>query len=242
METLAQDSDALHPIDKELSVAPGQYVVLSVSDTGVGMDDDTRSRIFEPFFTTKEVGRGTGLGLSMVYGFVKQSGGNITVTSAPGQGTTFRIYLPLATGGAAWSPEAQDGSIVESGSETIRLVEDEATVRKFLHSVLTQVGYRVIEAEDGRHALEICGSFVDRIHLLLTDVMMANMGGRELAARLSDLRPGLKVLFMSGYAEEVRPEGWENRDEVDFLQKPFSPGMLAQRVRSVLDSTRAFVD
>jgi len=242
METLALDSDALHPIDKELSVVPGQYVVLSVSDTGIGMDDDTRSRIFEPFFTTKDVGRGTGLGLSMVYGFVKQSGGNITVTSTPGQGTTFRIYLPMATGGAAWTPEAPDGSIVESGSETILLVEDEATVRKFLLSVLTQVGYRVIEAEDGKHALEICGSVGEKIHLLLTDVMMANMGGRELASRLSDLRPGLKVLFMSGYAEEVRPEGWEGREGVDFLQKPFSPGMLAQRVRSVLDSTRAFVD
>jgi signal transduction histidine kinase/CheY-like chemotaxis protein len=240
MEILAEDSDALHPIDKELSVVPGRYVVMSVSDTGVGMDDDTRSRIFEPFFTTKEVGRGTGLGLSMVYGFVKQSGGNITVTSAPGKGSTFRIYLPLASGGAAWSPEATDGSIPESGSETILLVEDEATVRKFLHNVLVQVGYRVIEAVDGKHALEICGTLGEHIHLLLTDVMMANMGGRELATRLSEKRPGLKILFMSGYAEEVRPEGWEGRDGVDFLQKPFSPGMLAQRVRSVLDSSRAF--
>jgi signal transduction histidine kinase len=242
MEVLAEDSVALHPIDKELSVVPGRYVVMSVSDTGIGMDDDTRSRIFEPFFTTKEVGRGTGLGLSMVYGFVKQSGGNITVTSAPGQGSTFRIYLPLASGGAAWSPEATDGSIPESGSETILLVEDEATVRKFLHNVLVQVGYRVIEAVDGKHALEICGTFGDPIHLLLTDVMMANMGGRELAAKLSESRPGLKILFMSGYAEEVRPEGWEGRDGVDFLQKPFSPGMLAQRVRAVLDSSRAFAD
>ncbi|MBW8888134.1 MAG: response regulator [Fibrobacteres bacterium] len=242
METLAQDSDALHPIDKELSVVPGQYVVLSVADTGIGMDDDTRSRIFEPFFTTKEVGRGTGLGLSMVYGFVKQSGGNITVTSAPGAGTTFRIYLPLAPGGAAWTPEAHDGSIVESGSETILLVEDEATVRKFLLNVLTQVGYRVIEAEDGKHALDITGTLTEPIHLLLTDVMMANMGGRELAARLSERRPAMKILFMSGYAEDVRPDGWESLGGVDFLQKPFSPGMLAQRVRSVLDSTRALAD
>ncbi len=240
METLAQDSDALHPIDKELSVAPGRYVVLSVSDTGIGMDDDTRSRIFEPFFTTKDVGKGTGLGLSMVYGFVKQSGGNITVTSAPGEGSTFRIYLPLASGGEAWSPEVKAGTVVQPGSETILLVEDEATVRKFLLNVLTQVGYRVIEAEDGRHALEITGSLTEPIHLLLTDVMMANMGGRELAARLSERRPGLKILFMSGYAEDVRPEGWDGRDGVDFLQKPFSPGMLAKRVRSVLDSTQAF--
>jgi signal transduction histidine kinase len=242
MQTLVQDSDELHPIDKELSVVPGRYVVLSVADTGTGMDDDTRSRIFEPFFTTKEVGRGTGLGLSMVYGFVKQSGGNITVTSSPGNGSTFRIYLPQASGGAAWTPEAQDGSIVESGSETILLVEDEATVRKFLLSVLTQVGYKVIEAEDGKHALEITATLDERIHLLLTDVMMANMGGRELAGRLSERRPGMKILFMSGYADDVRPDGWDGRDGVDFLQKPFSPGMLAQRVRAVLDSTRALAD
>ena len=227
METLAQDSRTrCNPSSKELSVVPGQYVVLSVSDTGIGMDDDTRSRIFEPFFTTKEVGRGTGLGLSMVYGFVKQSGGNITVTSAQGTGSIFRIYLPLATGGAAWTPEAHDGSIVESGSETILLVEDEATVRKFLLNVLTQVGYRVIEAEDGKHALDITGTLTEPIHLLLTDVMMANMGGRELAARLSERRPAMKILFMSGYAEDVRPDGWESLGGVDFLQKPFSPGML----------------
>jgi signal transduction histidine kinase len=239
MENLAEDSVALHPIDKEISVAPGRYVVLGVDDNGVGMDDDTRGRIFEPFFTTKEVGRGTGLGLSMVYGFVKQSGGNITVTSAPGRGTTFRIYLPLAPGGAAWTPEAPDGSIAESGSETILLVEDEATVRKFLMNVLTQVGYRVIEAQDGKHALEICAGLNEPIHLLLTDVMMSNMGGPELAEKLTLQRPAMKVLFMSGYAEEVRPDGWEGRDGVEFLQKPFSPGMLAQRVRAVLDRTLA---
>jgi signal transduction histidine kinase len=242
VETLEADSDALRPIDKELSVAPGRYVVLEVQDTGIGMDEDTRGRIFEPFFTTKEVGRGTGLGLSMVYGFVKQSGGNITVASAEGKGTTFRIYLPLAPGGAAWTPESPDGSIAESGSETILLVEDESTVRKFLHSVLTHVGYRVIEAEDGKRALEISGEYGETIHLLLTDVMMANMGGRELADKLSRKRPAMKILFMSGYAEEVLPPGWEGRDGVEFLQKPFSPGMLAQRVRSVLDSSRAMAD
>jgi signal transduction histidine kinase len=239
MEILSEDSAALHPIDKEISVAPGRYVVLTVSDTGIGMDDDTRGRIFEPFFTTKEVGRGTGLGLSMVYGFVKQSGGNITVSSDLGKGTTFRIYLPLASDGAAWSPESPDGSITESGNETILLVEDEATVRKFLLSVLSQVGYRVIEAEDGRHAREVSDNFHEPIHLLLTDVMMANMGGRELATQLAERRPAMKILFMSGYAEEVRPDGWEGRDGVEFLQKPFSPGTLAQRVRSVLDSARA---
>lgn len=242
VETLEADSDALHPIDKELSVAPGRYVVLTVEDTGVGMDEDTRGRIFEPFFTTKEVGRGTGLGLSMVYGFVKQSGGNITVASAEGKGTTFRIYLPLAPGGAAWTPESPDGSIPESGSETILLVEDESTVRKFLNNVLTHVGYRVIQAEDGKRALEISGEYAEPIHLLLTDVMMTNMGGRELADKIVRNRPAMKILFMSGYAEEVLPRGWEGRDGVEFLQKPFSPGLLAQRVRSVLDSSRAVAD
>ena len=239
-EQLDSDSIALHPIDKEISIEPGRYVVLTVTDTGTGMDEDTRGRIFEPFFTTKEVGRGTGLGLSMVYGFVKQSGGNITVASTPGAGTTFRIYLPEAAGTAPWKPQEGDGGAPHaSGYETILLVEDEMTVRKFLQNVLTQIGYRVIEAEDGKRGREVSDAFAEPIHLLLTDVMMANMGGRELAAQLASRRPEMKILFMSGYSEDIRPNGWESRDGVEFLQKPFSPGTLAQRVRSVLDASRA---
>ncbi|MEO6097516.1 MAG: response regulator [Fibrobacteria bacterium] len=239
-EVLDADSAALHPIDKEISIAPGNYVVLTVADTGTGMDEETRARIFEPFFTTKEVGRGTGLGLSMVYGFVKQSGGNITVSSIPDEGTTFRIYLPMASGSTVWNPNdsgpAQEKSI---GFETILLVEDENTVRKFLLNVLSTIGYEVLEAADGKQALEIVEAREGAIQLLLTDVMMANMGGRELAAKMAEIRPDMKVLFMSGYAEDCYPKGWEERNGVDFLQKPFSPGVLAQKVRSVLDSARA---
>ncbi|MDB5048096.1 MAG: Histidine kinase [Fibrobacteres bacterium] len=239
-EILDVDSDAMHPIDKEISIHPGRYVVLIVSDTGTGMDEDTRGRIFEPFFTTKEVGRGTGLGLSMVYGFVKQSGGNITVVSKPGEGTTFRIYLPMSAENAAWKRnESGADAKAEVGFETILLVEDETTVRKFLLSVLQHVGYTVIEAQDGKEALELSAAGGGTIHLLLTDVMMANMGGRELAEKLSQCRPDMKVLFMSGYAEDCYPKGWEARDGIEFLQKPFSPGVLAQKVRSVLDSAPA---
>lgn len=237
VEILDADSDAIHPIDKELSISPGSYVVLSVIDTGTGMNEDTRGRIFEPFFTTKDVGRGTGLGLSMVYGFVKQSGGNITVSSRVDQGSAFRIYLPMASGSAVWKPaEPEEGGKPAEGFETILLVEDETTVRKFLQSVLKKVGYQVLEAKDGKQAMEISETYGERIHLLLTDVMMANMGGRELAGKLSDSRSQMKVLFMSGYAEETYPTGWESREGVEFLQKPFSPAMLTRKVRSVLDA------
>ena len=243
MEMLAEDSDALRPIDKEISIAPGQYVVMTVSDTGTGMDEDTRGRIFEPFFTTKEVGRGTGLGLSMVYGFVKQSGGNITVLSNLGEGSIFSIYLPMAAGSTAWKPkDSTDHAIQGAGFETILLVEDEFTVRKFLLSVLEQAGYRVLEAEDGKRARELSDATEETIHLLLTDVMMANMGGRELASQLAGHRPDMKILFMSGYAEDVDPKSWGGREGVEFLQKPFSPGTLAERVRTVLNSSRALVN
>jgi signal transduction histidine kinase len=239
MEELDLDSDALHPIDKEISIRPGSYVVLTVSDTGTGMDEDTRGRIFEPFFTTKEAGRGTGLGLSMVYGFVKQSGGNITVYSKAGEGTTFRIYLPLSGETSAWKPVAAgEDSPPAIGHETILLVEDESTVRKFLLSVLIRAGYNVLEAESGKDALKISEAEGENIHLLLTDVMMANMGGEELATKLRTCHPEMKVLFMSGYSEEGYPKGWESREGVQFLHKPFSPSVLAQKVRTVLDSPR----
>ena len=241
LEMVEAGSDALRPIDKELSFEPGKYVVMTVADTGTGMDEATVARIFEPFFTTKEVGRGTGLGLSMVYGFLKQSGGNITVNSVPGEGTIFKVYLPLAKGTeSAWRPEAGDDSAETAhGFETILLVEDEHTVRKFLLSVLQNIGYNVLEAQDGRQALEFALTYSEPIHLLLTDVMMANMGGKELSEKLSLHRPDIKMLFMSGYAEEGSPYTWNSRDGIDFLQKPFSPAVLAQKVRSVLDAAHA---
>ncbi len=239
VEVVDQDSEALLPIDRELAFEPGQYVVMTVADTGTGMDEVTVARIFEPFFTTKEVGRGTGLGLSMVYGFLKQSDGNITVKSVPGEGTTFKVYLPLATGSAAvWRTDGADqGSESARGFETILLVEDEHTVRKFLLRVLQHIGYNVIEAQDGKQGLELSLNHPEPIHLLLTDVMMANMGGKELSEKLSLHRPEIKILFMSGYAEEGSPYTWNSQEDLDFLQKPFSPAVLAQKVRSVLDST-----
>ncbi len=239
-EMLDSNSEGLRPIDKDLSIGPGRYVLLTVSDNGTGMDDATIGHIFEPFFTTKEVGKGTGLGLSMVYGFLKQSGGNITVTSAAGQGSTFRVYLPWAAGNgaASWKSGNVDGDAQPSqGSETILLVEDEQTVRKFLLNVLQRIGYKVIEAQDGRQAMELALGYTGTIDLLLTDVMMSNMGGKELAKRLSALRPEIKMLFMSGYSEEGSPFAPDSRDGIDFLQKPFSPSVLTLKVRATLDST-----
>ena len=240
LEVLEQDSEAFRPIDKELTFTPGQYVVLAVSDTGMGMNEAIVARIFEPFFTTKEVGRGTGLGLSMVYGFLKQSGGNITVNSIPDQGTQFKVYLPVVSDTAAvWRPDAGDkGSEVMRGSETILLVEDEHTVRKFLLRVLQSIGYNVIEAQDGRQALEFALNYSEPIHLLLTDLMMPNMGGKELSEKLSVPRPDIKIMFMSGYAEEGSPYTWNLREGLDFLQKPFSPSVLVQKVRAVLDTAQ----
>jgi signal transduction histidine kinase len=225
--------------DPELVFAPGRYAVVSVSDTGTGMDDATKARIFEPFFTTKEVGRGTGLGLSMVYGFVKQSGGNIAVTSEQGKGSVFRLYLPLdeKAGVPGTKSETLEKPAIPRGEETILLVEDENSVRKFLAGVLHKNGYRVVEAEDGKQAMAMAEAG-EVFHLLVTDVMMANMGGKELATKLLGLRPELQVLFMSGYAEEAVLQHGELVSGSDFLQKPFSPDALAGKVREMLDMPR----
>jgi signal transduction histidine kinase len=239
-EELAGESEAMQPLDPEMVVSPGRYAFLSVEDTGHGMDEVTRARIFEPFFTTKDVGQGTGLGLSMVYGFVKQSGGNITVSSTAGCGSCFRLYLPVAA--VAESEPSAPGSVAEPlptrGEETILLVEDEASVRNFLRSVLARDGYRVLEAGDGVAALDLAQRHDGPIHLLLTDLMMANMGGRELALRMAELRSNLLVLFMSGYAEEAVLPHEEIREGRRFLQKPFSPATLARKVRELLDTAR----
>ncbi len=240
-ESLEAESEALLPLDPELVIMPGTYAVLGVEDNGVGMDDATKARIFEPFFTTKDVGQGTGLGLSMVYGFVKQSGGNITVSSESGSGSVFRIYLPLASPSdidAAAHREARAAK-PGRGEETILLVEDEASVRNFLRSVLQRDGYKVLEAEDGRQAIALAQRFEGPIHLLLTDLMMANMGGKELARRMSVLRRDMRVLFMSGYAEEAVLQHGEILGGSRFLQKPFSPDTLARKVREILDEAEA---
>ncbi len=208
-------------------VPPGSYVQLTVADTGTGMDAETRARVFEPFFSTK--GEGTGLGLSTAYGIVKQSGGHIFVDSAPGQGATFSIYLPVTQDAQTAQPASTVG-VDDSGTETILLVEDEGEVRRVLHQILVGKGYRVIQAESGDEALAMSRMFRGTIHLVLTDVTMPRMKGPELASRLVHDRPGTRVVYMSGYNDESLPE------EETILQKPFSASVLTQTLRTVLDS------
>ncbi len=211
----------------------GRYAMLAVSDTGAGMDEATQQRIFEPFFTTKGAGKGTGLGLSMVQGIVAQSGGYINVYSEPGRGTTFKIYLPVLAGATA---DAARPAIISTlrGRETILVVEDQAEVRNYAVAVLKSYGYNVIEVVKPDEALTICEREGARIHLVLTDVVMPDTSGRELAARLAELRPGIKVLFMSGYTDNVIVHHGVLDEGAHFIEKPFSPEELAGKVRAVL--------
>ncbi len=218
---------------------PGAFVVLRVTDSGTGMDAATRAHIFDPFFTTKDVGRGTGLGLSTVYGIVKQSGGAIRVESEPGRGSAFTIHLPRVDGvPAAGAPEERPvaGS---GGRETILLVEDEPAVRVLAREALRERGYTVLEAGDGEEAITLAERHPEEIHLLLTDVVMPRLRGRALADRLKAARPRLKVLFISGYPDETIAQHGVLEPGVPFLEKPFAPGTLLQRVRQVLDGVPA---
>ena len=221
-------SVALNP-----EMRPGRYVMLAVSDTGVGMDQATLQRIYEPFFTTKEAGHGTGLGLSMVQGIVVQSGGYIHVSSEPGHGATFKIYLPVLTG-VTIDPDQPVGVPELQGTETILVVEDQAEVCDYAVAVLKEYGYRVIQAANAGDALLACEREPARIHLLLTDVVMPRTSGRELVARLATARPGMKTLFMSGYTDEVIAQHGVLDEGTHFIQKPFSPEELAGKVRAVL--------
>jgi PAS domain S-box-containing protein len=216
-------------------IRPGRYVLLSVSDTGLGMDKETQSRIFEPFFTTKEKGKGTGLGLSTVYGIVKQTGGYVMVHSEEGRGTAFNIYLPRVNAPAEMlalpSPR-----IAEGGTETILLVEDEDSVRQLVRETLQSRGYRVLEAENGDAGLSAAALCPDAIDLVITDVVMPGMSGRELAQQLSASRPETKVLYLSGYTEDaIMNEGTIEAGKA-FLQKPFTLQNLSRKVREVLES------
>jgi CheY-like chemotaxis protein len=215
--------------------APGQYVVIGVSDNGHGMTRDVLNRAFEPFFTTKEVGHGTGLGLSQVYGFVKQSGGQIKVYSEPRNGTTVKMYFPRA-GDVAESTEDPGGVPVSmTAAETVLVVEDDKDLRAYLIEVLRDLDYRAIAAQDAVAALGILEQREIRVDLLLTDVVLPGMNGRELAQRAGQLRPGLKVLFMSGYSRSaVVHQGRVDRG-VHLVQKPISLNDLAARIRDVLD-------
>jgi signal transduction histidine kinase/DNA-binding response OmpR family regulator len=225
----------------DASLRPGKYVVLSVSDTGMGMDEEVKSRLFEPFFTTKGQGQGTGLGLSTVYGIVSQSGGAVAVHSEPGKGATFKVYFPAAAGeeDAVLEPQRGEEGPAPRGAETILVVEDEDAVRKLVVSVLSGLGYGVLQASEGMEALEAARVNAGGIDLLLTDVVMARMGGRELASRLRLLNPSIRVAYMSGYTEEAIVRHGVLDAEAHFLQKPFSPGALARRIREVLDGRPA---
>jgi PAS domain S-box-containing protein len=230
IETSSVDIDdrlaAAHP-----GARPGPHVLLTVTDTGSGIDPDVLARIFEPFFTTKS-GRGTGLGLAMVHGIVHQSGGHITVGSVKGLGTTFRVYLPRIS-----TPPDQQTTVMKrpaTGSETILVVEDEDAVRALIRGLLTGRGYQVIEATNGEEALEVAAK-AGRIDLLLTDVIMPRMGGRETAERLAERRPGLRVLYMSGYSADVLSKEGFLEPGIALLPKPFRPDALLEKVRKVLD-------
>ncbi|HET6976051.1 MAG TPA: PAS domain S-box protein [Pyrinomonadaceae bacterium] len=221
---------------RHVHVQPGRYVMLAVSDTGMGMSSETMQHIFEPFFTTKESGKGTGLGLSMVYGIVKQSGGNIWVYSEPEHGTTFKIYLPLTS----HKGEETQASTVElprqRGTETILLVEDEAGIRNLLQDVLQTEGYTVLAAATGQEALNVCSSYGPQIHLLITDVIMPGMSGRELVDRLLGKGRDIKVLYMSGYTNDAIVNHGVLDPGINFLQKPFTPRNVAAKVREVLEA------
>jgi PAS domain S-box-containing protein len=236
IETSNVDLDSAYA-DGHASVKPGRYVMLAVSDTGMGMDRETVAHIFEPFYTTKESGRGTGLGLSTVYGIVKQSGGYIWVYSELGKGSTFKVYLPRIEESVDENASLPIQLDSQRGSETILLVEDEEAVRDLIQTVLNDQGYNVIPSRDTQHALQIAETFAHEIHMLLTDVVMPGMSGRELAARITARRRGIRVLFMSGYTDNVITSGGVLEKGITFLQKPFSPGQLTQKVRDVLTRT-----
>ncbi len=228
--TELEENDVL----EHLGIPPGPCILLAVSDTGTGMDKETRGRIFEPFFTTKEKGKGTGLGLSTVFGIVRQSGGYIWVYSEPGKGSTFKIYLPRTdeTEKKRKAPAPVD---TMRGTETVLLVEDEDQLRRVTGDILRRYGYHVLEAPNGAEALSLCEQHEDPIHLLLTDVVMPHISGPQLATLLLPRRTDLRVLYMSGYTEEAIVHHGVLSPGISLLQKPLTPQRLLQRVRQVLD-------
>ena len=221
------------PASRNLGVRPGPYVMLAVSDSGVGMDPETRSRLFEPFFTTKAPGKGSGLGLATVYGAIKQSDGQVTVYSQPGCGTIFEIYLPQVQEAVA-EPARK---ALDKGSETILLVDDEEGVRKLVFAILKSNGYDVLEANSAAAALAIYEKNSHKIDMVLTDIVMPQMNGLDLGRQLGERTPGLKILYMSGYRDNAA--GVAGAVPKAFLHKPFTPAVLLAKVREVLDAETA---
>jgi len=215
---------------------PGEYVWVAVSDDGCGMDQETLTHIFEPFFTTKGVGEGTGLGLATIYGIVKQNTGFVSVDSEPGKGTTFKIYLPRHESQAPAIERERVADLAESRGETVLIVEDEPAILAIARRVLERLGCTVLTANTPAEAIRLAGAHASEIHLLMTDVVMPEMNGQDLAKRLLSLHPKLKCLFMSGYTANIIAHHGVLDQGVHFIQKPFSMGDLAAKVRSVLDS------
>ena len=214
---------------------PGEYVLVSVTDTGAGMDEKTRERIFEPFFTTKEIGKGTGLGLAMVYGIVKQHKGYINVYSEIGKGTTFKIYLPLVETNIVEEAKTKEVITLIGGTETILLAEDDIEVRKLMRNVLEEFGYKIIEAEDGEDAVNKFAENRDSVQLLILDVVMPNKNGKEAYEDIKKLRADVRALFISGYTANIIHERGILEEGINFISKPVSPGELLKTVREVLD-------
>jgi two-component system cell cycle sensor histidine kinase/response regulator CckA len=236
IETAAVELDELY-VREHAEVQPGPYIMLAVSDTGTGMDQETLSHIYEPFYTTKEAGKGTGLGLATVFGIVKQSGGHIWVYSELGRGTTFKIYLPPVVEKAERTEMSQIRAGLPRGSETILLVEDADSVRKLLRNFLSKGGYTILTANNGVEALKLCAQYTGPLHLLVTDMVMpGGLNGRELAEQVSSLHPEAKVLYISGYTDTTIIHHGMLDQNMAFLQKPFTPNSLIGKIREILDA------
>jgi len=236
IETSEVELDQAYASD-HVGVTPGPHVLLTVTDTGTGMDAVTQSRMFEPFFTTKEAGKGSGLGLATVFGIVRQSGGSIWVSSTLGTGTSIQVYLPMADRSAVVRAETAPPNVgTLRGTETILLVEDDERLRVLARTILVRYGYTVLDARGGGDALLLCEQFTSKIHLLLTDVVMPRMSGRKLAERLLQERPEMKVIYMSGYTDDAVVRHGVFHSTLAFVEKPITPEALARKVRESLDN------